>query len=385
MRSFNVHNWGYAPHNRASFQDVQSLFPTARIRRGAVQPSALTVREQPIGHIEYPGRDGGTRTIDQLMQDSYSDAFLVSKDGVLLAESYGNGMERDTLHLINSVSKSFLAMLAGILVGEGIVNPDEKVTAYIPEFSRNAFGQSTVRDLLDMTAAPKFGENYDNEMDDFWVEAAVVGWRPALSTPHSPTSLFEYAQSRVEKEQEDGALFHYRTLLTNAIAMVLERATHRPVQDLFEEKLWQKLGCEQDCAIVVDPTGFPYFGAGMNVCARDLVRFGLVLANDGHFNSEQIVPADWIKDTLAGSDRLRMLFAQSDYGQAIPGGHYRNQVWANKDAQVMICIGIHGQVVFVNQRTNVVIVKLSSHPKPADDAFFGDVFGALFTLSEVLE
>ena len=384
MRRLDATNWRFTPFNRDSFQDVQSLFPTARIRRGDAIPTPLPASLREIGAVEFPRATGEVGAIAQLVDAPESDALLVLKDGELLSETYRNGMAPDSLHLVNSISKSFLGTLAGILCEEGIVDVDRAVTSYLPELDASAFPATTVRDLLHMTAAVKFGEDYDNQSDDFWVETSVVGWRPELASLTAARSLHAYAQARTETQQEDGAAFSYRTLLTNVLAMVLERAAQRPLQHVFEEKLWQRLGCEQDCSIVVDPRGFPYFGAGMNVCARDLARFGALLLGDGRCNGQQIVSSAWVRQTLAGDDHLRALFAVSNAGELLPGGHYANQFWANSERGVLLCIGIHGQLILIDKQTSVVIVKLSSHPKPADPIFFADSIMALLALSESL-
>jgi len=384
IEAYTAENWGYPPYNRRSFQHVQSLFPTTRIRRGGGPISELGASPRSIGSLEYTSREGQQRSINDMLNDTYTDAFIVLKNGVVLAEEYRNGMRPDSFHLLNSVTKSFVGMLTGILVEDGLLDPNEKLTSYVPEFSATAFRDTTLQTALDMTAAVKYGEDYADRQADFWVETAVVGWRPALVHGQLANTLFGHACSMVEVEQVEGEHFHYRTILTNVIAMVIERVTGRRVQNLLEERLWQKLGPEQDAAIVVDRSGFPYVGAGMNACARDLARFGQMLLGNGEYNGEQIVPASWVQKTLNGDEKLRALFAASEYGEMIPGGHYHNQVWANVEQGVMICIGIHGQTIHINQKTGVVSVKLSTHPDSADMAIFGDTFLALNALSTAI-
>ena len=363
---------------------MHTLFATTRIERGGGPPTELPSDLKDLGKIEFPNALGGTSTIAELVQAPESDAFLVAKDGVLLTEHYANGMQRSSLHLINSISKSYLGMLAGTLVDAGTLQPDRLVRDYLPGLNTEVFAHTKVHHLLNMTAAVKAGEDYDDPSDDFWVEASTVGWRPELKALTAAESLRAYAELRTEAQQADDEAFNYRTHLTNLLALTLEQAAGEPLPALFERQLWSRLGCDQDCRIVTDPTGFPYFGAGMNVCARDLIRFGLLLLNDGHYNGQTIIPSAWIQATLAGSDTLRSLFAASPVGEVLTGGHYSNQLWANAEAGVLICIGIHGQFVFINRDTNVVIVKLSSHPKPADPVFLTNCFSALTTLSLAL-
>ena len=136
--------------------------------------------------------------------------------------------------------------------------------------------------------------------------------------------------------------------------MVLERVSGQPLQTLLQERLWRRLGPEQDANVVVDRAGFPYMGAGMSACARDLARFGELLRNDGFYNGQQIVPADWVQQTRAGSDHLRHLFAHSDYARMIRGGHYHNQTWGNAPAGIVMCVGIHGQTIHVNKNLSLI-------------------------------
>ena len=184
--------------------------------------------------------------------------------------------------------------------------------------------------------------------------------------------------------RKTGEHFHYRTLLTNAVAMAIEGATGMPVQNVMETRLWQKLKPEQDANVVVDATGFAYFGAGISACARDLARFGQMLLNDGMVAGEQIVPAGWVQSTRAGSDERRAHFAATDYAPMFADGHYQNQTWASQSDGLLLCIGIYGQTIYVHQPSRLVIVKLSTHPEPANDIAFANTFQAMRALVEGL-
>jgi CubicO group peptidase (beta-lactamase class C family) len=165
---------------------------------------------------------------------------------------------------------------------------------------------------------------------------------------------------------------------------VLERVGPGGLQEQLQNDIWQKLGPEQDAAMVVDSSGFPYVGAGMNACALDLARFGQTMIQQGHYNGEQIVPSDWINDTRYADETAKSNFAQSDYGAMFPRGHYRNQIWVeDADKGILIAIGIHGQIIYMNMQTQVVIVKLSTHPESAGP-LFADGFIAMRALSESL-
>ncbi|MBT3427872.1 MAG: serine hydrolase [Gammaproteobacteria bacterium] len=383
-RNITTENWASPPQNRKSFQQVQSLFPTRRLKRGPGPITQLNRQTQELLALPYNAYSG-QRSLQQMLDNTYTDAFLVMKDGSVITELYFNDMAADSHHLLNSVSKSFVGMLVGILVDQGMLDTQAKLTRYLPEFSDTAFVDTTIRHCLDMTAAVRYTEDYEDEQADFWKETAVVGWRPKLVNRHSPITLFQFASSLNQKAQLDGQQYHYRTVLTNVLAMAAERATGISIGDLLEQRIWQKLGAEQDAAIVVDSIGFPYLGAGMSVCARDLARFGQMILGNGFFNGQQVVPATWIEDTRHADKNGKQLFADSNYAPMLPGGHYRNQVWVgDSDQGILMCIGIHGQTIHINMTTGVVIVKLSSHPKPDDNFIFNDTFRALNDLSRLL-
>ena len=184
------------------------------------------------------------------------------KEGVIVTEEYRNNMQDNTQHLLNSVSKSFVGMLAGIAVEDGLLDTSKYVSAYLPELANSAFSETTVQRALDMTAAVAYSEDYDQPKDDFWHEAAVVGWRPDLQSDSSPRSLIDYCKERSQTEQGEGERFHYRTVLTNLCTAVIERATITPFCEFFAQRLWQPLGPEQDANVVVDHTGLTYLDHG---------------------------------------------------------------------------------------------------------------------------
>jgi CubicO group peptidase (beta-lactamase class C family) len=379
--AYTTANWNQPPHNRHSFQHMSALFQTTQIRRSGDRTSNLKYALEDLSQLPYPVSKNETQPLQHFLDSTYTDAFVVLQDGVVITEQYFKNMSQHTPHLLNSVSKSFVGMLAGIAVDDGALVADHLVSNYLPQLADGAFRQTTLQTALDMTAAVAYSEDYDQRTDDFWHEAAVVGWRPDLQTDTSPRSLLDYCQQRSQTEQDEGAHFHYRTVLTNLCAAVIESAVGQPFDEYFAQRLWQPMGCEQDANVVIDATGLPYMGAGMSACARDLARFGELLRNDGFYNDTQIVPASWVRDTRLGNDQVRQLFAASEYRGLLPNGHYRNQVWADPTAQEIMCLGIHGQSIYVNRAKALVCVKLSSHPYPADFPLYGTTYRALRALA----
>ena len=139
-----------------------------------------------LSQMPYTGMDRQTHTLEHFIASTYTDGFLVLKDGNVVCEQYFNNMAPHSLHLLNSVSKSFVGMLAGILVVEGVLDPQQSVASYVPELQHGALTNCCVQDALDMTAAVRYGEDYDQADDDFgrkpqwWVGAKLRTGRLAV-------------------------------------------------------------------------------------------------------------------------------------------------------------------------------------------------------------
>ncbi len=377
-------NWGVAPNNRWSFQYMQALFPTFRLKRGTAAAYEFAVDQQDLQDITYTRVNGETGTVKQMIDDSYTDSFMVVKSGAIIAEQYFNNMTADSHHLMNSMTKSFVGMLAGIAVDRGQLDPEALITEYLPGLNNSAWEGTTVRQLLDMTAGAYYHEDYADPEADFWKEAVTVGWRPALVDENTPDSLYDYAKSLQGKDQENGALFHYRTVTTNVIGMILEQAMGGHLGDLLTNEIWSKLSPRNDANVVVDKLGTLYVGAGMSACTRDLANFGMMMINDGRFNGQRIIPAEWIEDSIAGVATSRQCYEGSEYAE-FGFSHYRNQVWIKDSArQVMLALGIHGQIIYMDKLNDIVMVKLSTQPESVDMNMFLDAFAAMDAIADKL-
>ena len=384
-KSFTTENWSYPPYNKESFQHVRTLFSTVKLTSEKENSNAFDFKEKEIANlryqIKYPGFDSEP-TVQDMLDKTHTDAFLVMKDGLILYEKYSNGMNQESIHLMNSVSKSFLGILIGVLIDEGLIDTQKLITEYLPDFEDTGFSGTTVQQALNMTGSVKYKEDYLEKETDFWKESSVVGWRPALVNETTPKTLYEYAKTLKETEQVNGSSFHYRTVYTNILGMVAEKAANKNLTVLLQEKLWQKIRPEQNAYIVCDQDNFPYMGAGMSASARDLARFGEMIVNKGMYKNERVVSEDWIMKTLAGSCESRKHFEVTEYVHMIPKGHYMNQFWASSDSKILVCLGIHGQGIYMNMSNKTVAVKFSSQPYPNEGRLFIETFAAFVALSE---
>lgn len=116
-----MQDWDRAPWNRCTFQHVRDLLPTTQVWRGSGPASLVPSDLRDIDAIPFVA-EGQAYTVGSFLERSYADGFLVLHGGKIVAERYLNGMTRHTQHLSQSVAKSVVGTVAGILIGRGVVD-----------------------------------------------------------------------------------------------------------------------------------------------------------------------------------------------------------------------------------------------------------------------
>jgi hypothetical protein len=349
-------NWQDPPFNRWSFQHIRELIPTARIARAAA-PDPLPRAERDVLGFRFSYGDGEL-TVAEMLEETYTDGFLVLHQGRVVAEHYFNGMAPDVPHLLMSVSKSVTSAVAGVLAGQGLLRVSAAVEEIVPELGGTSFGGATVQDLLDMRAGTRFDESYDNPEADVRTYERVYLWRPDNGDPRPADALGYFAT--LQNDGPHGGPFRYRSILTDVLAWVIERAAGMRLHELISRELWQPMGAEFDAGITVDGHGNPMADGGICASLRDLARFGQLYLEGGR----GIVPKDWIEDTIRGAPDGARAFAEGDDSPGYPpGAHYRNCWWI-RDPGVPFyqASGINGQNIFVHVPSQTVVAKFSTWP-----------------------
>ncbi|MGC1285061.1 MAG: serine hydrolase domain-containing protein [Streptosporangiaceae bacterium] len=349
-------NWQDPPFNRWSFQHIRELIPTARIARAAA-PDPLPRAERDVLGFRFSYGDGEL-TVAEMLEETYTDGFLVLHQGRVVAEHYFNGMAPDVPHLLMSVSKSVTSAVAGVLAGQGLLRVSAAIEEIVPELGGTSFEGATVQDLLDMRAGTRFDESYDNPEADVRTYERVYLWRPDNGDPRPADALGYFAT--LQNDGPHGGPFRYRSILTDVLAWVIERAAGMRLHELISRELWQPMGAEFDAEITVDGHGNPMADGGICASLRDLARFGQLYLDGGR----GIVPKDWIEDTIRGAPDGARAFAEGDDSPGYPpGAHYRNCWWI-RDPGVPFyqASGINGQNIFVHVPSQTVVAKFSTWP-----------------------
>lgn len=352
MSSVNEGNWQEPGNVRWAFQHMADLFPVATIGRGD-------------GTVAPLPRGSGPAGLTMPMEDT--DAWLALYDGELVAEHYAGTMTADTRHLLMSVSKSVVGLVAGILAERGQLDLEAAVTTYLPDLSGSGWDGATVRNLLDMRVGIHFSEDYLDPASQVRRLDESVGW--AERGPDSPANLRAFL-AELRCDRAHGGPFAYSSAITDALGMVCEAAARVPFPELASDLLWSRIGAEHDAIVTLDPAGTSMFDGGICATTRDLARFGALIAAGGRsLLGEQVVPTAWIDDLFRGGPDSAAAFAAAEQDHGLAGGSYRGQFWLpDARGEVVLCLGIHGQMIYVDRVRGFVGVKLASWPLPIDPA-----------------
>ena len=371
-------NWQDPPYNRWSFQHVRELIPTQRISRGPGPSRALAPHgaSPVIDDITVYRLAGHTSTFAEVIAETWTDAVVVLHDGEIAFEQYFNEMTEETPHLLMSVTKSVVGCIAGILVEQGLLNPDQQASAYVPEIVGSGYDGATVRHLLNMRTGVAFREEYTNQDAEVRVMERYMGWRPGED--HDDARGMYFYLTKLGTDTDHGGPFVYRSADTDMLGWVCERAAGARMADLISLLIWQPMRAEFDAEITCDGVGSAIHDGGMSARARDLARFGQLILEDGYVHGASIVPERWLHEARALDPDIRGAFAASDSEPVLTGGWYRNQFWfvPGPLGDIQLCLGIHGQMVLVDWATRTVSVKLSSWPSAQDTAALIDTIRA---------
>jgi len=375
-------NWRLPPFNNWAFHHVRDILPTANIYRGTGPVMTLSASGAKLPNLSFRGASSRDWTIDEMLQASDTDGFLVLKSGKVVTERYFNGLTPEAPHIIFSVSKSVTGSLAGLLVKQGKLDPDAPVTRYIPEAKSSAYGDATVRHVLDMTVSIDFVEDYLNKDGPFARYRDATGWNPILD-PARVNDLRNFLSSLPRDSHPHGEKFYYVSPNSDLLGWIVERASGRPFAALLSELIWQKMGAEFDAYVTVDRLGAPRTAGGICCTLRDLARFGEVMRLGGKFGATEVLPPDWVKDIRTAGDRDAWL--RGSMAQFLPKGRYRSKWYQVGSEGGAFCgIGIHGQWVYIDPAAEVVIAKMSSQKLPVDEALDGVMTSSFAAIAQAL-
>lgn len=356
------------PKTRWSFSHFREFGPTRNVWRGDGPVSKLKRRIDPkINALTFMPIDGTKKmTWEQSLAANYTDSILVLHKGKIVYEDYFGVASPEKPHISFSVTKSYYGTMVAMLIEDGRIDPEEVTTTYLPELEGSAFADATVQQLLDMTTGIKYSEDYTDPNAEIFKFAFAGGFLPTPKTYDGPDNFYDFLKT-LQKEGEHGKKFKYQSVNTEVLGWIIKRVTGAPAEKMLSERIWQKMGAEQDAYITVDPLGTGFAAGGLNTTLRDHARFGEVMRLNGKYNGQQIVPESVVDDIRNGGKPSD--FEQAGYA-TLPGWSYRNQWWVSHNENgAFTARGIHGQTIYIDPAAKMTIVRFASHPQAGNANF----------------
>ena len=349
------------PKLRWTVCHIRELMPTTDVSRGIGAPSTLNYElDKNIDALTFmPTNSKRPMTWKQSLDANYTDGIMVMHHGKVVYERQNGCLNKLGKHAAMSMTKSMTGLLAEILVTEGKLDDKALVASIIPELKNSGFGDATVRQVMDMTTALDYSEDYADPNADIWQYSEAASPLPKPKGYSGPNGYFEYLQT-VKKQGQHGAEFNYRTINSDALGWIISRTTGKAVNDLLSERIWQKIGAEQSAYMTVYAKGTPFAGGGISAGLHDMARIGSLMLNKGEINGERLFPAAVVDNIEAGGDKNA--FAKAGYKQ-LTNGSYKSMWWLfNNPTPIYAARGVHGQTIYVDPAADMLIVRFASYP-----------------------
>jgi hypothetical protein len=358
-------NYFSFPKLRWTVCHLRELLPTERVSRGLGAPSVFPVALDPgIDKVRFEPLGGGaSMSWEESLVANYTDGILVLHRGRIVYERYFGALDEFEVHAAMSMTKSLTGLLAEILVAEGQLDEHALVATLVPELADSAFGDATVRQVMDMTTGVRFSENYADPNADIWAYSAAASPQPKPAGYSGPDGYFEYLQT-VRREGQHGAAFGYKTINSDVLGWILGRVSGEAVTELLSARIWRRMGAEQDAYLTVDGKGVPFAGGGLSAGLRDLGRIGQLMLDGGVVNGQRLFPQAAVDSIRRGGDRSA--FAKAGFA-TLPGGSYRGMWWVlHNEHGAYAARGVHGQTIYIDPMAQMVIVRFASFPSASN-------------------
>ena len=327
-----------------NFNRLSEIFPTTKMT-ASVSPFEFDDGD-PISLPTTFSHNGHEVNVETFLSETDSSALLVIHKGKVRFERYMLTGGRDVQWLSMSVSKSFIATGIGIAVDEGLIDILKPITDYVPSLIGSAYDRVRIKDVLQMSSGAAWNEDYSDTESDIMRLGRIMS---------VGGSLDEFVGT-LTREREPGSYNHYNSADTQALAMLLSRATGMSITDYITDKLWHPLGMESDAYWLVDDENVEMAFGGLNATARDYAKLGELHRLNGAWQGKQIVSASWV----AAATRPDAPHLLPGVNKDFPLG-YGYQWWVPETSEgEYSAIGVYNQFIYVNPTRDLVIVKLSA-------------------------
>ena len=356
-------NWRKYPFNSWSFVNVRNLIPTSPIynnpdKKVILQKQLIDIDDLVIDH------KNTSYKLKEIFKICDTDAFLVMHKGKIKFEFYDKFTRFNTPHIIFSVSKSLTSLLTGILVEKKVININNYISHILPETKGTAYEDATVRNVLDMSIASGFIEDYTGQAEIFKKYRSSTGWDlPETHSTQTLNGLHDFLSSMPKSNQKHGKKYHYCSPHSDLLGWIIERASGENYSKIMADLLFKKAGINHEANVTVDKWGASRAAGGISVSPYDLLLLSELVRNHGYNKNGQVIPEAWIEDFV--NNKNNNSYLNQDNLERFPKGNYRSKWYQTGFKDNEYCaIGIHGQNIWINPQKEITIVRMSSASDP---------------------
>ncbi len=341
--------------NKTVYTSVMGMHPKKAIFRDGMGCSLIHNEAEPmaaLGKIGIQDLSGwpeeeikGSAEMQNILQKAFDKdgenllntrAVVVVKNGEIVGEAYGPGINKDTPLLGWSMAKSITAILTGILAQEGYWDLSSNLP--ISDWKGTEKEKITLANALNMSTGLEWEEEYGSVSS-------------ATKMLYSSSNMGATASS-YEPEHAPGEFWEYSSGTTNIISYAMASAfpTDKDYIEFPYKSLFKPLGTET-FVLETDASGHFVGSSYGYASARDWAKMGLLFLNKGNMYGEQIVDSSWVEFCATP-------VSQSDgvYGGQVWFPHARGQEGYKPIDYALD--GFQGQIVSVHPEDNMVIVRL---------------------------
>jgi CubicO group peptidase (beta-lactamase class C family) len=355
----DLSNWREAPFRRWSFRHLREIIATEAIACDPAGAQPLAFAPKSIDGFALPDR-GESLDWAGFMETTATSALMILKDGKVAYEFYDVGMTACAPHIVMSMSKSILGLVAGRLSADGRLDLATPITNLVPEVTATAYSGATLRHLLDMRAGAAFTPEETQRY------TAAANWEPLSGD--APADLHSFLTSTPgAAARPHGGPFAYVSANSELVGWAIERATGQTFAQLASELLWKPMGAENDAYVSLDRKGAARCTGGICASVSDLARLGQLVLDGGVRDGREVIAPSWLADMREGGDA--QAWKTGEWGPVFPYAEMRYRGgWyvVDTEPKMLFAMGVHGQNLFVDPDNRLVIAKLSFHEAPFD-------------------
>lgn len=336
-----------------NFADVNDYkkFPYQEIKRksGSTKEFVFKYNNRNINILNYTINENTNVPLDNYLEDHKTLAFIIIKNDSIIYEKYFDGYDSTAIIPVFSVAKSYVSALVGIALEKGYFSSvDDSITTYITELQGKDLEQISLKNLLEMQSGLDYQEKYNSPFAD-------------MAKYYYGRNLNKYIQ-KLKLVETPGKSYNYQSVNTLLLGIALENATGQSPATLLEKWIWQKSDMEYDASWSVDSKENNRIKAFccLNLRAIDLAKFGKLYLDKGKWHNEQIIPKQWIEESLRIQNNSRD-----------SGGYPYTYHWRSLQDGSFFAKGILGQYLYVDPNNGLIFVRLG---KSSDEVKWIELF-----------